>query len=224
LLGFFTIILPTASSSGSGSATGRGGFGDFAAVAAYIITRHGDKVGCLAFPGPALPVVPPRAGRVQALRILQVLSRAGQGEGGLTDLAAALRHAGRMIRRRRLVFLISDFLALPGWEAALRDLSQRHDVIAVWIRDPAEEALPDVGVLPIRDLETGQQAWVDTSDRHVRAAYREMVGTQQARIREAFRRARVDAMELSTAASMVEPLLKFITFRRQRGRWLSARR
>lgn len=194
---------------------------EFAAVAAYIITRHGDKVGCLAFPGRTLPVVPPRAGRVQALRVLQVLTRAGLGEGGLTDLAAALRHAGRMLRRRRLIFLISDFLAPVGWDAPLRDLAQRHDVIAVWIRDPAEEELPDVGVIPIRDPETGQQAWVDSSDRRVRAAYREMVQARQGEVREILRRARVDALELSTAASMVEPLVRFITLRRQRGRWHS---
>lgn len=194
---------------------------EFAAVAAYIITRHGDKVGCLAFPGRTLPVVPPRAGRVQALRILQVLTRAGLGEGGLTNLAEALRHAGRMLRRRRLLFLISDFLAPAGWDGPLRDLARRHDVIAVWIRDPAEEELPDVGVIPIRDPETGQQAWVDSSDRRVRAAYREMVQARQGEVREILRRARVDVLELSTAAPMVEPLVKFITLRRQRGRWRS---
>ncbi len=194
---------------------------EFAAVAAYVITRHGDKVGALAFPGRHLPVIPPRTGRVQALRILQLLSQAAEGEGGQTDLAATLHHAGRLLRRRRLVFLISDFLTAAGWETPLRDLGQRHDVVAVWVRDPAEEELPDVGVIPIRDPETGQQAWVDTSDRRVRASYRELVETQQKAIREAFRRARVDAVELSTAGSMVEPLVKFVGLRRQRGRWRS---
>jgi len=194
---------------------------EFAAVAAYIITRHGDKVGCLAFPGRHLPVIPPRAGRVQALRILQVLNRTEMGEGGLTDLGAAVRHAGRMLRRRRLVFVISDFLSQPGWDGPLRDLGQRHDVIAVWIRDPAEEELPDVGVIPIRDPETGQQTWVDTSDRRVRTAYRDLVAAQQTRIRDALRRARVDTLELSTAGAMVDPLVKFVTYRKQRGRWRS---
>ena len=190
-------------------------------MAAYIITRHGDKVGCLAFPGRRLPVILPRAGRVQALRILQVLNRTAIGEGGLTDLGAAVRHAGRMLRRRRLVFVISDFLTQPGWDGPLRDLGQRHDVIAVWIRDPAEEELPDVGVIPIRDPETGQQTWVDTSDRRVRTAYRDLVAAQQTRIRDALRRARVDTLELSTAGAMVDPLVKFVTYRKQRGRWRS---
>ncbi|MDQ7849674.1 MAG: DUF58 domain-containing protein [Armatimonadota bacterium] len=194
---------------------------EFAGVAAYIITRHGDKVGCLAFPGRHLPVIPPRTGRVQALRILQLLQRAAAGEGGLTDLGAALGHAARMLRRRSLVFVVSDFLSRPGWDGPLRDLAGRHDVIAVWVRDPAEEELPDVGLIPIRDPETGQQAWVDTSDRRVRAAYRELVEGQQAQIRETLRRSRVDTLELSTAGTMVDPLVKFITHRRQRGRWRS---
>jgi uncharacterized protein (DUF58 family) len=194
---------------------------EFAAVAAYIVTRHGDKVGCLAFPGRALPVIPPRAGRTQALRILQILSRTGEGEGGLTDLGAALRHSARVIRGRRLIFLVSDFLAPTGWEAALRDLANHHDVIGVWIRDPAEEELPDVGMLPIRDPETGQQVWVDSSDRRVRTAYREAGESRQAAVREALRRARVDTLELSTASSMVEPLVKFITVRRRAARWRS---
>jgi uncharacterized protein (DUF58 family) len=194
---------------------------EFAAVAAYIVTRHGDKVACLAFPGRALPVIPPRAGRTQALRILQILSRTGEGEGGLTDLGAALRHSARVIRGRRLIFLVSDFLAPTGWEAALRDLANHHDVIGVWIRDPAEEELPDVGMLPIRDPETGQQVWVDSSDRRVRAAYREAGESRQTAVREALRRARVDILELSTASSMVEPLVKFITVRRRAARWRS---
>jgi uncharacterized protein (DUF58 family) len=194
---------------------------EFAAVAAYIITRHGDKVGVLAFPGRALPVIPPRAGRTQALRILQVLSRSGEGEGGLTDLSAALRHAARIVRRRRFIFLVSDFLAPPGWEAALRDLANYHDVIGVWVRDPAEEDLPDVGVLPIRDPETGQQVWVDSSDRRVRAAYREAAVSRESGVRDALRRARVDLLELSTASSMVEPLVQFVTVRRRAGRWRS---
>lgn len=194
---------------------------EFAAVAAYIITRHGDKVGAMAFPG-RLPVVPPRTGRVQALRILHVLRRAAEGDGGLTDLGRVLREVGRLLRRRHLVFLVSDFLSAPGWERALAELARRHDLIAVWVRDPAEEVLPDVGLLPVRDPETGQQLWVDTSDRRVRAAYAELVAAQQARLRETFRRARVDVLELSTAGSLVEPLVRFVTRRRRRG--LVARR
>jgi uncharacterized protein (DUF58 family) len=194
---------------------------EFAGVAAYIITRHGDKVGCMAFPGRHLPVLPPRAGRVQALRIMHLLNSAGEGDAGLTNLAEAIRAAGRLLRRRRLIFIISDFLSSPGWEGPLMELGQRHDVIAVWIRDPAEQELPDVGMLPIRDPETGQQVWVDTSDRRVREAYRDMVKVEESRVETAFRRSRVDPLRLSTARPMIEPLVKFVSYRRQKGRWRS---
>ncbi|MDR7556536.1 MAG: DUF58 domain-containing protein [Armatimonadota bacterium] len=192
---------------------------EFAGVAAYIITRHGDKVGAIAFPGRHLPVVPPRTGRRHALRILHLLDRAGEGTGGLTDLAGALRLAASMLRRRHLVFVVSDFLAPEGWARALRDLGRRHDVIAVWIRDPAEEALPDVGVLPVRDPETGEHCWIDTSDRRVRAAFDRLVAERRARIAAAFRQARADVLDLSTAESLVEPLVRFV--RRRRRQWSS---
>lgn len=196
---------------------------EFAGVAAYIISRHGDKVGVMTFPGRDLPVVPPRTGRRHALRIVHRL-RSVQATGeGPTDLAATLRSAAGMLRRRHLVFVVSDFIAPPGWEHALRDLSRRHDVIAVWIRDPAEEALPDVGMVPVRDPETGAHCWIDTSDARVRAAYEHLVAERRERVTTAFRQARTDPLELSTAESMVDPLVRFI-IRRRRRPWSSLSR
>ena len=189
---------------------------EFAGVAAYIIARHGDKVGVMTFPGRDVPVVPPRTGRRHALRIVHLLRRAETTGQGPTDLAATLRAATGLLRRRHLVFVVSDFIAPPGWEHPLRDLSRRHDVIAVWIRDPAEEALPDVGMVPVRDPETGAHCWIDTSDGRVRAAYEKLVAERRARVTTAFRQARTDPLELSTAESMVDPLVRFVVRRRKR--------
>lgn len=191
---------------------------EFAGVAAYIIARHGDKVGALAFPGPGVPMVPPRAGRSHTLRLLHTLQRTEARGQGTTDLAATLRTAAGLFKRRHLVFVISDFIAPPGWERPLRELGQRHDVIAVWVRDPAEEALPDVGIMPVRDPETGAHCWIDTSDARVRRAFAGLVAARRARITDAFRHARVDHLELSTAESMVDPLVRFVLRRRRRGR------
>ncbi len=191
---------------------------EFAGVASYIITRHGDKVGAMSFPGAAVPVVPPRTGRRHALRLVHTLQQTGtQGEGE-TDLAGTLTQAAGMLKRRHLVFVISDFIAPGGWETPLRELGRRHDVVAVWVRDPAEEALPDVGMMPVRDPETGAHAWIDTSDSRVRAAFVALVAARRARITDTFRRSRVDMVELSTAESMVEPLVRFI-LRRRRRQW-----
>ncbi len=192
---------------------------EFAGVAAFIVTRHGDKVGAIAFPGRGAPLVPPRTGRRHAMRLLHSLQAAEPGEfgdGGTTDLAATLRAAAGLMRRRHLVFVISDFIAPEGWERPLRHLSRRHDVVAVWIRDPAEEALPDVGVMPVRDPETGEQCWIDTSDPGVRAEFERLVGARNELVRQAFRRSRVDTLALTTAGSMVDPLVRFVQQRRRR--------
>ncbi len=189
---------------------------EFAGIASYVIARHGDKVGVITFPGRGLPVVPPRSGRRHALRIVHRLQDAQTMGEGPTDLAATLRAAAGVPKRRHLVFVVSDFIAPPGWEGPLRDLGRRHDVIAVWVRDPAEEALPDVGMVPVRDPETGAHCWIDTSDSRVRAAYERLVAERRARVAAAFRMARVDPLELSTAESLVEPLVRFVVRRRRR--------
>ncbi len=193
---------------------------EFAGVASYIIARHGDKVGAMVFPGRGTPLVPPRTGRRHALRIIHVLSQATAGDEGPTDLAATLRAAAGVLRRRHLVFVVSDFIAPAGWERPLKELGRRHDVVAVWIRDPAEEMLPDVGMLPVRDPETGEHCWIDTSDARVRSAFSALVSERRTRIASVFRQARADALELSTAEPIVDPLVKFIV-RRRRHLWTS---
>ncbi|MDI6772876.1 MAG: DUF58 domain-containing protein [bacterium] len=202
---------------------------EFAGTAAYIVARHGDKVGAVAFPGRGQPLVPPRAGRRHALRILHSLQQAGPSASGMTDppgmtdLAGALHAAAGMLRRRHLVFVISDFIASDGWERPLCELGRRHDVVAAWIRDPAEEVLPDVGVIPVRDPETGQHCWIDTSDARVRSAHEALVSARRASVTAAFRRARVDHLVLSTATTLVDPLVDFVQ-RRRRRLWSSSGR
>lgn len=141
-----------------------------------------------------------------------------------TGLADGLRQAARAMRRRSLIFLISDFLAAGDWDRPLQELARRHDVVAVWITDPAERDLPDVGGLPVRDPETGEQAWVDTSDPRLRQAYRDLATRRRDQVAATLRGAAVDVLELSTAEPLLHPLMRFITFRRRRGRWSLAGR
>ncbi len=189
---------------------------EFAAVASYIVSRHGDKMGLIGFPGRGV-YVPPRGGRIHTLRIIHELTSLGDHDRP-GDLATSLRDLIPILRRRSLVFVISDFLG-DGWERPLRELAGRHDLIAVRIDDPAERELPDVGGMPVRDPETGEQLWVDTSDPKVREAYRQLVGAQRSRTDQMFRNARVDVLDLSTAEPLVDPLLRFVTYRRRKGRW-----
>ncbi|MBM3449810.1 MAG: DUF58 domain-containing protein [Armatimonadetes bacterium] len=193
---------------------------EFAAAAAYIITRHGDKVGAMFFPDPVL--IPPRAGKIQALHMLHAIERMPAAHGRTrTNLAEAILNVDRTVRRRSLFFLISDFLSPDGWDIALRRLGQRHDVIAVRVTDPIEGELPDVGMLTFEDPETGEQVRLDTSDARVRAAYRTQARTHEERMQAAFRRSATDVLTLSTHQPLVEPLLRFLAYRKRRRTWNS---
>ncbi|EYB69475.1 hypothetical protein DEIPH_ctg005orf0032 [Deinococcus phoenicis] len=192
---------------------------DFAGVAALVVTRHGDRIGALTF-GPGAGLVPPRGGRAQALAVLNLLARTAPAEAAPhppTDLAAALATVERTLRRRALVFVVSDFLeGAAGWAGTLGRLAARHDVVAVRVSDPAERTLPDVGGLRLRDPETGEELWLDTSDPRVRAAHARLVGERDRALRRALHSARVDLLDLGTEQDPVGPLLRFAAARRGR--------
>jgi hypothetical protein len=129
-----------------------------------------------------------------------------------TDLAGALRFARGVMRRRGIVAVISDFQA-EGYERALGILRRRHDVVALHLQDPREAELPDAGLVALVDPETGERRVVDLSDREVRRRLRPAYGP---RAREAFRRTRVDVLNLDTAASYEGPLRQFFAARERR--------
>jgi uncharacterized protein (DUF58 family) len=196
---------------------------EFAAAAAGLLTHHGDRVGLIGFGHRVDLVVPPGAGRRQEVRILEALRQTPPADaGGTTDLAHVLEEAGRAIRRRSLVFLVSDFISAPGWERPLALLSRRHDLVAVPIEDPAEIELPNAGPLRFEDPETGQQLWVDTSDKGVRRRYHEAAQKRRAEIQAILRRHRVDTLWLSTAEPIAAPLLRFASLRKRRKQWNSS--
>ena len=119
---------------------------DFAGSLARLLTRRGNRVGAILFSGNVDEVIPAGGGRRQALMLIHQLTRPDRKHTtGATDLGAVLDRAAQSIRRRSLVFVVSDFFAPPGWEHPLRRLANRHEVLAVWMRDPSEEDLPDLG-------------------------------------------------------------------------------
>lgn len=193
---------------------------DFAGVMARLLTRHGNRVGAVLYSGSVDEVIPARGGRRQALTLIHQLARPGRRRsGGPTDLAAVLDRAAQTIRRRSLVFVVSDFIAQPGWEMPLRRLAQRHEVLAVWLRDPREEDLPDVGPLILEDAETGEQMYVDTHDPRFRARFRSLAAERRRRLSRTFTRHGIDVLSLSTDADMLAELARFALKRRQaRGR------
>ncbi len=189
---------------------------ELAAVLAMAAIRNNDRVGTLFFTDRVEHVVPPRKGRRHALRVLRDLL-VFQPRGRATDLTAALDYLSKMLAHRAVVFVVSDFLGADV-ERPLKLLAQRHDVVAVTVEDPAETALPDVGLARLVDPETGAMLDVDTGDPGLRAAYGDRVAAEGLRRRRLLRRLAIDEVPIRTDAPIIEPLLKFFRARETRAR------
>jgi uncharacterized protein (DUF58 family) len=192
---------------------------DFAGVMARLLMRHGNKVGAMLFSSTVDEVLPPRNGQMHALRLLHQLVREDRAvepsTGRVTDLAAILDRAARTLRRRSIVFVVSDFISDADWAPALGRLTQRHEVLAVWLTDPREEEIPDVGPLILEDAETGQQVYVDTRDRGFQERFQQLVWDRRFNIERTFARYGVDALRLSTDGNMVREIARFAHLRRE---------
>jgi uncharacterized protein (DUF58 family) len=190
---------------------------DFVAVLARLLTRHGNRVGALFYGGKVDRLIPARSGRRHVLHILHgMLTRPELSRSAATDLSELLRSAFQMVRRRSLVFIVSDFISVPGWAEPLARLAQRHEVVAVRLYDPLEMQLPDLGLLVIQDAETGEQVFVDTHDRGFRKRFVAAAARRETELRTAFRQAGVDALELSTNDDLVDAILRFADLRKRR--------
>jgi uncharacterized protein (DUF58 family) len=181
---------------------------------AFSAIQNNDKVGLLLFTDRVEKYIAPRKGRRHVLRVIRELLYF-QPEGLGTDLAAPLEHLNRVLRRRSVVFLVSDFLG-DGFDKLLGVTNRRHDLIAIRVRDPRERSIPDVGHIEIEDAETGERLFFSTRDR----AFREGYAAARTRADEAlgalFRRNRVDLVDVSTAGGYVDPLVRFFRERERR--------
>jgi uncharacterized protein (DUF58 family) len=190
---------------------------EFVTVLARLLTRHGNPVGALLYGDSVDTVIPARSGRRHVLHILHtMLSRPELTQSGATNLQDLLQNALRVMRRRSLVFVVSDFLSTPGWAEPLGHLARRHEIVAVRLYDPLELELPDLGLVVVQDAETGEQLWVDTHDRGFRKRFTAAAQLRETELRSAFRQAGVDALELSTDESLVDAILRFADLRKRR--------
>ncbi|MCG6920651.1 MAG: DUF58 domain-containing protein [Acidobacteria bacterium] len=184
---------------------------ELTAVLAFSAVANHDRVGAVLFSDRIEGYVPPSAGQEHALRIVRdLLAKEPAGKG--TDLDGALRFAQRVLRRRGIVAIISDFQA-TGYERALGALRRRHDVVALHLQDPREAEIPAAGLVALTDPETGQRIVADTARPEVRRALADPVFE---RAREVFKKTRVDAVTLSTAESYERPLRGFFKARERR--------
>ena len=199
---------------GSGKQLKRDLSAEVCSILAFSAVRNNDKVGCVLFTDDVELFVPPQKGRQHALRIIRELIYF-RPEGRGTNLGAALQFLAQVLKRKAVVFLVSDFLD-PGFETPLSVVSRRHDVVPITITDAREEKLPDVDLVEVVDAETGQRMLVDTNaemrSRFERRA--RMVRTWRERV---FRRHALDVIDLRTDTAYVLPLMTF--FRRRARRY-----
>ena len=202
----------------------------FVATLARVITRHGNRVGAMLYGTQVDGLLPPRASRVHVLELMQRMRRprkaAARGHGG-TALAELLLAAEANMKRRSLVFVVSDFISQPGWATALARLARRHDVVAVRLWDPLEMALPEgpgLGLVTLEDAETGEQVLVDAADPAFRARYAALADEQEEALLQALGEAGADVIELATDDDLLDALMRFCDLRRQRARLRQPRR
>jgi uncharacterized protein (DUF58 family) len=192
---------------------------DFVTTLARLLTRHGNRVGAMFYGGSVDRTIPARGGRNHVLRLLDDLMKHPRlSAAPFTDLAPLLETGRQAIKRRSLIFIVSDFISAPGWERPLNALNRRHEVVAVRLFDPREVELPDVGPMLMDDAETGEQIYVDTHDRTFRRRFEEAARSRRETLDAAFARSGVEAVSLSTDDDLVRAIVRMAALRRRRRR------
>lgn len=189
----------------------------FVATMARLLTRHGNRVGAIFYGGRIEKIIPVSGGKLQVLRMINDMQNQPRlPRAPFTNLSTLLNTANQAIRRRSLVFIISDFISEPGWDKPLQNLMLKHEVLAVRLWDPREVELPDMGLVIIEDAETGEQLYVDTGDKKFRKRFTEAAQKRQAELNATFRRAGVDVLSISTEDDLVKAILRFAALRKER--------
>lgn len=187
---------------------------ELSAILAFSAMKNNDKVGAILFSDQIEKFVPPRKGRSHALRIVRELI-SFEPKRPHTSLRTALEYLNHMLKKRSIVFVISDFID-SGYETALRIAGKRHDLIGIVLLDPREHEVPRVGLITFRDAETGAQRWIDTSDPRVVAAYRIYRRSTEAAHRSMFIKAKLDGIEIRLDQPYMKPLIDFFRLRERR--------
>ena len=185
---------------------------EIAAVLSFSAGMNNDKVGVIFFSDKIEKFIPPKKGRSHTLRIIRELLELTP-ESRQTDISEALRFLTNAIKKRCSAFVLSDMMDLtndgaPRFESALKIAANKHDIGVIRTYDRREVEMPNVGIVELRDAETGQTAWVDTASRNVREAYNGWWKTSEQTIQQALSKCKVDNVNVSTSEDYVRPLIK----------------
>ncbi len=187
---------------------------EICAVLAFSAIRNNDKVGLIMFSDEVEKFIAPNKGKSHILRIVrELLSYQPKGTG--TNISGALKYLNNVIKKRSISFVLSDFIDTE-YDNALRIVSKRHDVIAVTMNDPRERELPKIGLIKMKDAESGQERWIDTSDANIRRSFAQFWQKHDERMKKAFLSTKVDRITIETHKPYLRPLVDFFKMRESR--------
>lgn len=179
---------------------------ELCAVVAFSASQNNDKIGVIFFSDKIEKFIPPKKGKSHVLRIIRELIEF-KPENKKTNIELALKYLSNVIKKRSIVFLISDFLTENSYKDALKISSKKHDLVALQIVDKSETEIPDVGLLKLKDNETGKIVWVNTGDKEFRKQFIINRLKFEDELKDTFNRSGVDATKIFTDESYVKPLM-----------------
>jgi uncharacterized protein (DUF58 family) len=221
---FLLVDISASGNFGSGVASKRDLAAELASVLAFSAIRNSDKVGLMLYTDRVERYLPPKKGRRHVLRVVRdILYHMPEATG--TDTVKALDVANRLLHRRAIVFLISDFettanptVARAELRRAMRRTNRRHDLVAVHVEDPREKELPNVGIVALEDAESGEVIELDTASRTVRKRFKELSLERSQRLVSDFRSEGIDTLQLQTDSAYMPALQRFFKTRERRRR------
>ncbi len=179
---------------------------ELAATLAFSAIQNNDKIGVIFFSDKIEKFIPPQKGKKHILYVIRELIDF-QPDDRQTDIGQVLKYLTNAIKKRCTAFLISDFINKGSFKDALTIANRKHDVVAIQIYDRREAELPSVGLVKVKDAETGKEQWIDSSSARVREAYREWWDKRQADMSDSFKKSRVDAVSIRTEDDYVKALM-----------------
>jgi uncharacterized protein (DUF58 family) len=187
---------------------------ELSAILSFSAMQNNDKIGLILFSDKVEKYIPPKKGKSHVLRIIRELIEFEPESKG-TDIGEALAYMTNVIRKRAIVFIMSDFIS-KDFEKPVKIAGNKHDTIAMRIYDHSEESLPDIGLVKMNDAETGEQIWIDTSSRSVRDEYKRWWESQEKELNTLFNKNKIDVIKLRTNESYISPLMNFFKKRENR--------
>jgi uncharacterized protein (DUF58 family) len=185
---------------------------ELAAIVSFSAMQNNDKIGVIFFTDKVEKYIPPKKGRSHVLRIIRELIEFKPENTG-TDIGNALAFMTNVLKKRSIVFVASDFIS-PDFEQALKISGKKHDTVAIQLFDEREREIPNIGLVRIDDLETGEEKWIDTSSSSIRTNYMREWDTRQKNLKTVFTKNNIDVVKIQTGQDYIVPLMNFF---KQRG-------